>query len=1296
MKPLELRLSGRRSWLLRLRADLTWVHELQPGPGVDSLQKNRKGLAARRPPTASMGDSAGPEMNRTMKPLIESVLGGGGEMGARMRAIDWSTTALGPVEQWPQSLRIAVRIMLGAGYPISILWGPDYIQLYNDAERTMLGAKGATALGCRARDVFPETWEYVGPLFDRIMREGQAYTTLADQQFWLNRHGFLEECYFALSFSPISDDTGLVGGVFATGMDTTERVIEERRHQVIRDLASRTAEARYEEEVWRVSAETLGEHRLTIPFAFLYSYRPSERNAYLVGPSLAPETLDPPAVDCTRQNLWGFDTSLANEGILVDLGQRASLLPTTGSAVPPERAAVAPIRLREDSDVAGFLVLGINPGRPLDDSYRQFMRRIAEQIAIGLASARAYEQERQRADALAEIDRAKTAFFSNVSHELRTPLQLMLGPLEDVLPVAAERLGPEGHRQLVTVRRNALRLLKLVNTLLDFSRLEAGRLQAVYQPTDLAGLTSDIASQFRSALDGAGLRFSVDCQPLVEPVFVDRDMWEKIVSNLLSNAFKFTLEGEVAISLKPVDDAVELQVRDTGIGIPDDQREKVFERFHRVELTSARTHEGTGIGLALVNELVRLHGGNVGLKSAVGLGSTFTVTIPRGSRHLPAESIRAERTFPPSATRSEAYVEEARRWLPGARSAPVGVRPPLAASREVIVVADDNLDLREYLSRLLGDRYDVHAVADGQQALEAVRRLHPALVLADVMMPRLDGFGLLRGVRDDPALRTTPVILISARAGEESRVEGLQADADDYLVKPFTSRELLARVAMHVKMAESRRVTAEREERLRNDAELQRQKLEASQERERESRIIVDTIPGLVATLTPSGELESVNEQVLAYCGRTLEELKQWRTSDTVHPDDLPRANQVVSDSMSSGGPYEIVERIRRFDGVYRWFQLRGLPLRESNGRILRWYVLLTDIEDLKCAEAELRALRDRLVEENLVLRDEVDRTSMFEEIVGASQTLQPVLTRIAKVAPTDSTVLIMGETGTGKELVARAIHRRSARSSKNFVSVNCAVVPRDLIASELFGHEKGAFTGAMQRRLGRFELAHGGTIFLDEVGELPTQLQVALLRVLQEREFERVGGNASIRVDVRVIAATNRDLHAAIEAGTFRSDLFYRLNVFPITVPALRDRADDIPLLVEYFIDRYGRKGGRTFRRVQKKTLDHLISYPWPGNVRELQNVIERSVIVCDSDEFIVDESWLSAAPETANRPLSNTLAHHEKAIIEGALRASGGRVFGPTGAASRLGIARSTLESKIRSLGIDKNRFRPRPANR
>ena len=442
------------------------------------------------------------------------------------------------------------------------------------------------------------------------------------------------------------------------------------------------------------------------------------------------------------------------------------------------------------------------------------------------------------------------------------------------------------------------------------------------------------------------------------------------------------------------------------------------------------------------------------------------------------------------------------------------------------------------------------------------------------------------------------------------------------------------------------------------------------------------------------GRILEANDAFLSMVGYDRDDLAAGRVrwTDLTPPEWQERDDRAVVDVKATGSvqPYdkEFVQK-----GGSRVPVLIGAALFKEGGNEGVAFVL--DLTEQKRAEAEIRALKDQLYKENLVLRDEVDRTSMFEEIVGTSPAQQAVLARVTKVARTDSTVLITGETGTGKELVARAIHRRSPRGSRAFVSVNCAAVPRELIGSELFGHEKGAFTGATQRRLGRFELAHGGTIFLDEVGELPMETQVALLRVLQEREFERVGGSTSIRVDVRVIAATNRDLQAAIEAGTFRSDLFYRLNVFPIAVPALRERADDISLLVEYFIDRYARKAGKAIRRVNKRTLDHLRAYPWPGNVRELQNVIERSVIVCDTDEFTVDESWLSARPTIEGAlALSGTLATHEKAIIEDALRASGGRVFGPSGAAARLGIPRSTLESKIRALRINKNRFRARPA--
>jgi PAS domain S-box-containing protein len=455
---------------------------------------------------------------------------------------------------------------------------------------------------------------------------------------------------------------------------------------------------------------------------------------------------------------------------------------------------------------------------------------------------------------------------------------------------------------------------------------------------------------------------------------------------------------------------------------------------------------------------------------------------------------------------------------------------------------------------------------------------------------------------------------------------------------------------------------------------------------ERELRQLLNLTPLHISEFGPDGTPLYNNQAALEYYGHTLEE---WHDADwhrRVHPQDTERVWHEAISGFRNGSPYEMEIRLRRKDGQYRWFLFRFNPIRDEQGHLTRWYAAATDIEDRKQVE-------QRLQNENVALREEIDRASMFEEIVGASQCLQTVLSRISKVAPTDSSVLITGETGTGKELVARAIHRRSRRSSRAFVSVNCAAIPRDLIASELFGHEKGAFTGATQRRIGRFELAEGGTIFLDEVGELPAETQVALLRVLQEHEFERVGGTGSIRNDVRVIAATNRDFEAAIAGGTFRSDLFYRLNVFPIEMPPLRERREDIPMLVEYFIDRFARKAGKKFQAVEKRSLELLQSYPWPGNIRELQNVIERSVIVCETETFSVDESWLSRRPVTtdpkAKAELSEMLAAQEKEMIEAALRESGGRVSGPSGAAAKLGIHRSTLDSKIVSLQINKHRF-------
>ncbi len=469
---------------------------------------------------------------------------------------------------------------------------------------------------------------------------------------------------------------------------------------------------------------------------------------------------------------------------------------------------------------------------------------------------------------------------------------------------------------------------------------------------------------------------------------------------------------------------------------------------------------------------------------------------------------------------------------------------------------------------------------------------------------------------------------------------------------------------------------------------------------EDELRAIIETIPAFIATALPDGSVDFVTPSWLHYMGLSREQWLNWGWMTVVHPEDLARVVGKWRTALADGEPVEQTLRVRQANGEYRWILGRTVPLRDEQGNIVKWYGTLVDIEDMKHTEDRLRRtldsvkkLRDRLYKENISLREEISKVSMFEEIVGASPVLKAVLAHVTKVAPTDSTVFITGETGTGKELVARAIHKRSRRASRAFVSINCAAIPASLIASELFGHEKGAFTGAHQRRLGRFELAEGGTIFLDEIGELPLETQAVLLRVLQENELERVGGHKTIRTNVRVIAATNRDLSDAITGGTFRIDLFYRLNVFPIHMPSLRERKEDIPMLVEYFVDRYASKLGKKIRNTGKKSLELLRAYHWPGNIRELQNVIERSVILCDSGDFAVDGSWLIPGPgqtQPANMRFADKLVTQEKGLIEAALAECRGRVSGPLGAAAKLGIPPSTLESKIKSLNISKHLFK------
>jgi formate hydrogenlyase transcriptional activator len=463
---------------------------------------------------------------------------------------------------------------------------------------------------------------------------------------------------------------------------------------------------------------------------------------------------------------------------------------------------------------------------------------------------------------------------------------------------------------------------------------------------------------------------------------------------------------------------------------------------------------------------------------------------------------------------------------------------------------------------------------------------------------------------------------------------------------------------------------------------------------EQELRRMTDAIPHAIVVQQPDGTLLYANQVMLEYTGLTLEDVQADGFRERIfHPHDLERVRDERQKALAIGDPFEIEQRARRHDGQYRWFLIRYNPVRDDNGHVIRWYATGTDIEDRKQAEEKMR-------NENLALREVIADSSMIDEIVGSSESLRRVLSQVAKVARTDSTVLILGETGTGKELIASAIHKGSNRSSRAFIRVNCAAIPSSLIASELFGHEKGAFTGALQRRLGRFEAAAGGTIFLDEIGDLPGETQLALLRVLQEREFERIGSNHPISVDVRVVAATHRDLKAAVSAGTFRADLYYRLNVFPIEIPSLRDRVDDIPLLVEYLIERYAKKAGKQIRHIKKKTLELFQRYDWPGNIRELQNVIERAVILCDGEEFAVDESWLKPESHQPSRPSDaspsmlaegqRALAQREREMIEAALAACKGRVSGPSGAAARLAIPRQTLDTRIKALQINKHRFK------
>ncbi|MFC0096123.1 SpoIIE family protein phosphatase [Micromonospora marina] len=723
-------------------------------------------------------------------PLLAAAFAAGGEMGERLRGFDWSTTALGTPDSWPAALCHAVSTMLSSRAQMVVFWGEDHLAFYNDAYRPTIGDKHPAVIGQAARRHWAETWDVLGPLLDGVRRTGVPYRG-ENHPFVINRHGFLEDVYFDVSYDPIRDADGTVSGIFCFVNETTGRVLGERRLRVLAELGNELGDVPGLIELGGAVARVLDAHRADVPFSAVWfqgeggTLVPAGCTGVDPGTVAGPPP-GPPGDGPLTEPRWIATADLPG-AVPPDAADQALLLPLTATNEP-----------------AGVLLLGVSRRLPFTDDYRHFVDLVAAQVSRAVGKQRAYEQERARVAELAALDRAKTNFFANVSHEFRTPLTLVLGPLEEML---ADRELPERYLdRLAVMHRNGLRLLKLVNTVLDFSRLESGRSAARYQPTDLSDYTSRLASTFRSAVERAGLRLVVDCPPLPAPVYADRDMWEKIVLNLLSNAVKFTFDGEIRVRVRPADGAAVLEVTDTGVGIAPEELPQVFERFHRVAGARSRTHEGTGIGLALVRELVEMHGGTVTAHSVVDRGTTFTVTMPFGYAHLPADHVAALSPVPLSEpAQARLYVAETALWTdevarPAGLPAPSGT--PGGSGR--VLFADDNPDLREHVVRLLSPAYEVVAVPDGVEALRLAVETPFDLVLTDVMMPRLDGFGLVTALRAEPATRYVPIVLLSARAGAAEEVAGLSTGADDYLTKPFSSQELVARVRANVELGQLR------------------------------------------------------------------------------------------------------------------------------------------------------------------------------------------------------------------------------------------------------------------------------------------------------------------------------------------------------------------------------------------------------------------------------------------------------------------------------------------------------------
>jgi signal transduction histidine kinase/DNA-binding response OmpR family regulator len=884
-------------------------------------------------------------------------MAGGGLMGARIRALNWSETPLGISETWPQSLKTAVHIMLTSRFAMWMAWGSELTFLCNDAYLPTTGLKRDWVLGARSDRIWAEIWSDIGPRIEHVLSTGEATW---DEQLllYLERSGFSEETYHTFSYSPLEDDAGRTSGMLCVVNEVTQRVFAERQLATLRDLGTRLAGASTRAAVMAAFEACVYDNSPDLPFALAYLCEEGNTRPNLLA-SHGLQRAHPAAVADywlkNRKALPPLDDSFYAVTELVNQHDSGADWPRGPWQKSPDHAFILSITGGEVSTPLGFFVAGLNPHRAFDQSYRGFIELLTGQIAAAVARADEYERERARAEALSQIDRAKTVFFSNVSHEFRTPLTLMLGPLEDAIADLTNVPTAQADR-IKLAHRNAARLLRLVNALLDFSRIEVGRAEASFEPVDIAALTTELASTFRPACDRAGLSLDVDCKAMPEAVYVDRNMWEKIVLNLLSNAFKFTLDGGIAVRLCEKAGNAVIEVADTGIGIPQSELPRLFERFHRVEGSRGRSFEGSGIGLALVQELVRIHGGVLTVESEEAKGTVFRVQMRLGAAHLPADKIRATASTAP--VRAEAYVEEALRWLPDSvRDETIFDMEqrsflPLTRRDARVLLADDNADLRDYVRRLLeAGGYKVEVVPDGAAALEAARIHRPDLLLTDVMMPLMDGLTLLSSIRRDDVLADIPVIMLSARAGEEAQVEGLTRGADDYLVKSFSARELLARVSATIAMARVRQQAAEEVRNANRALALEREFLAC----------VLAKAPIGISIANESGQFLALNERAIELIGKHTAQSHSGRIIyGAVHPDGRPYAPHEYPTLRAARG--EIIEGERmicvRGESVTVErivLEIDAVPIREANGSLVGAVTVFEDAGVCDRAEEELR-----------------------------------------------------------------------------------------------------------------------------------------------------------------------------------------------------------------------------------------------------------------------------------------------------------------------------------------------------